>query len=257
MWTLTLFPLKRWMQKESSKMYFCYFKGYLKNNNNKQPVELQCCITVFANNLLKESIAVYMDFFIPAKYIQPWCLHFSLTDMTLKHCCVKRKSANLEEIIRLVTRAFQASIFKELSSNSFLSLHYLVLWKKLCMNARGIFSVIWHFYMLHKETKSITAWKVKIYLQEGLQSYYPFFPNCIFKIHDLLTVIQLLRAVKCYHLLHRNPITVTTLVNFPTTYSLSFWSKDSLVAQRLGLKLTLAAVSEFESSFEKSIFFII
>lgn len=59
-------------------------------------------------------------------------------------------------------------------------------------------------------------------MQAGLYSYYSFFPNCIFKMHEFVTVIQLLCAVKCYHLIHRNPITVTALLNFPTTFYLSF-----------------------------------
>lgn len=79
----------------------------------------------------------------------------------------------------------------------------------------------------------------------------------VFLKYMSLLVIQLLHAVQCYHLIHRNPITVAALLNFSTTYYFSFWSEDSLVAQRLGLKLTLAAVSEFESSFEKSNFITI
>jgi len=81
---------------------------------------------VYANNILKESRAVYVEFFIPAKYIQPRRLRFSLVDMTLKHCFVKREYANLEEMIRLATRAFQASIFEEYYANFFLSLPYLM-----------------------------------------------------------------------------------------------------------------------------------
>lgn len=84
-------------------------------------------------------------------------------------------------------------------------------------------------------------------MEAGLGSYCPFIPSCIFKIHALVVVIQLLCAIKCYH--HSNPITVTAAVNFPTTYYLFFQSKDSLLTQRLGLNLTLAAGSEFESSF--------
>lgn len=133
------------------------FPGLLRKSNNQptneQPTELQCCPTMCANNLLKESTAMHMDFFIPVKNIQPWYLHFSFIRMTPKHC-VEKKNANVEEIIRLVTRAFPASIFRARYSNSLLSLCCLMLQKKPCVNARGIFFLSSDSFRCH-----IKKWK--------------------------------------------------------------------------------------------------
>uniref|UniRef100_A0A8B9SC37 Elongator complex protein 4 n=1 Tax=Apteryx owenii TaxID=8824 RepID=A0A8B9SC37_APTOW len=117
---------------------------------------------VYSNLLFKyflaEGVVSGHELFVAsAKELPANILKFFLIDMALKHCFIKRRTANMEELIGMVTRAFQACVLEECYSNSFPFSSQSAVVKEVIYKIKGcLYGCYLIFLDVHKEGKSIT-----------------------------------------------------------------------------------------------------